>query len=335
MINFDALLTRFLSEYLPSQRNASENTISSYCTVFKYLLIYCRQIEKIPAKKIDITLFTDDFILRYLQWLQDERSCSPATINQRLFVLHSFFRYAQSQLPQCYLNFSKILNIPKRKTTKPSIGYVDADSMAKILSSPDTMTISGRRDMTLLCLIYDTGARVSEIVGLSIRDVRLDNPAKIRLFGKGSKYRDVPILPQTKNLLKSYMAENKLLLPGRADHPLFFNRSYERLTRAGVSYILNKYAADFRTVNDTQISPHVLRHTKAMHLLQAGINIVYIRDFLGHSDISTTEVYARADLSMKQKALESVKSLSPDTLPIWQKNSDLLTWLEDFSKSKK
>lgn len=335
MPNFDVLLTEFLSDYLPIQKNASEHTISSYCTAFKFLLIYCKDIERIPSKKIDAAVFTDDLILRYLQWLEDERSCSAATVNQRLFALHSFFRYARSQMPQYYMNFSKILNIPKRKATKHSIGYIDTDSMAKILAAPDTTTKSGRRDMTLLCLMYDTGARVSEIADLSIRDVRLDHPAKIRLLGKGSKYRDVPILSNNRDLLKSYMLENLLMLPGKADHPLFFNRSGGRLTRAGVAYILNKYASDYKTVDNMQISPHILRHTKAMHLLQAGVNIVYIRDFLGHADISTTEVYARADLSMKEQALESVNPLSQDAVPIWQKDSDLLNWLDNFSKLKR
>lgn len=334
MKDFDRLLTTYLSEYLPVQKAVSENTISSYCTTFKLLIRYCRGVEKIHERKMDFPALTDELIIRFLQWLEDERGCSVSTRNQRLFALHSFFRYAQGQLPQYYMYFSKILSIPKKKAPKPSIGYIDLDSMEEILSGPDLDKKSGRRDAALLSLMYDTGARVSEIVNLTVRDIRLDNPAKVHLLGKGSKFRDVPILPQTKNLLHSYMRENNLLAPGKQDAPLFFNHSGEKLTRAGVTYIVKKYTEGFTTVNNAEISPHILRHTKAMHLLQAGVNIVYIRDLLGHSDVTTTEVYARADLKMKQSALEKVQSITPADTPSWQKNPDLLIWLENFAQGK-
>lgn len=334
MKDFDRLLTMYLSEYLPVQRAVSENTVSSYCTTFKLLIHYCREVEMIQERQLDFPSLTDDLVIRFLQWIEDERGCSISTRNQRLFALHSFFRYAQGQLPQYYMNFSKILNISKKKAPKPSIGYIDLDNMEKILSGPNLDKKSGRRDAALLSLMYDTGARVSEIVSLSVRDIRLDNPAKVHLLGKGSKFRDVPILPETKSLLHSYMRENNLLTPGKQDAPLFFNHSGGKLTRAGVTYIVKKYTEEFTAVNNAAISPHILRHTKAMHLLQAGVNIVYIRDLLGHSDITTTEVYARADLKMKQSALEKVRSIAPAETPSWQQNPDLLVWLENFARGK-
>lgn len=334
MKDFDRLLTMYLSEYLPVQRAVSENTVSSYCTTFKLLIHYCREVEKIQERQLDFPSLTDDLVIRFLQWIEDERGCSISTRNQRLFALHSFFRYAQGQLPQYYMNFSKILNISKKKAPKPSIGYIDLDNMEIILSGPNLDKKSGRRDAALLSLMYDTGARVSEIVSLSVRDIRLDNPAKVHLLGKGSKFRDVPILPETKSLLHSYMRENNLLTPGKQDAPLFFNHSGGKLTRAGVTYIVKKYTEEFTAVNNAAISPHILRHTKAMHLLQAGVNIVYIRDLLGHSDITTTEVYARADLKMKQSALEKVRSIAPAETPSWQQNPDLLVWLENFARGK-
>lgn len=334
MKDFDRLLTMYLSEYLPVQRAVSENTVSSYCTTFKLLIHYCREVEKIQERQLDFPSLSDDLVIRFLQWIEDERGCSISTRNQRLFALHSFFRYAQGQLPQYYMNFSKILNISKKKAPKPSIGYIDLDNMEKILSGPNLDKKSGRRDAALLSLMYDTGARVSEIVSLSVRDIRLDNPAKVHLLGKGSKFRDVPILPETKSLLHSYMRENNLLTSGKQDAPLFFNHSGGKLTRAGVTYIVKKYTEEFTAVNNAAISPHILRHTKAMHLLQAGVNIVYIRDLLGHSDITTTEVYARADLKMKQSALEKVRSIAPAETPSWQQNPDLLVWLENFARGK-
>ena len=261
MKDFDRLLTMYLSEYLPVQRAVSENTVSSYCTTFKLLIHYCREVEKIQERQLDFLSLTDDLVIRFLQWIEDERGCSISTRNQRLFALHSFFRYAQGQLPQYYMNFSKILNISKKKAPKPSIGYIELDNMEKILSGPNLDKKSGRRDAALLSLMYDTGARVSEIVSLSVRDIRLDNPAKVHLLGKGSKFRDVPILPETKSLLHSYMRENNLLAPGKQDAPLFFNHSGGKITRAGVTYIVKKYTEEFTAVNNAAISPHILRHT--------------------------------------------------------------------------
>jgi len=333
--NFDTLITNYLSNYLPCQIEVSENTLSSYCTTFKLLLKYSRECENFPSKNIEMSAFTDDLILRFLQWLETERGASNATINQRLFAIRSFFRYAQLETPQYFLNYSKILNMPKRKTTKPSVSYIDTESIRKILHAPDNTTKIGRRDLTLLCVMYDTGARVSEIVNLSVRDVRLDNPAKIRLLGKGRKIRDVPILPKTTEMLKQYMHENHLLKAEKYDDSLFYNRIGQRLTRAGVTYILQKYTEGYSTVNDSPITPHILRHTKAMHLLQAGVSIVYIKDLLGHVNVATTEVYARADIEMKRKALEVVDSIAPAVASQWQQDATLLAWLEDFGKTNK
>lgn len=171
-------------------------------------------------------------------------------------------------------------------------------------------------------------------VNLTVRDVRLETPAKIKLFGKGRKYRDVPILPRTVAMLECYLKEHRLITADKLDYPLFFNRKRQKFTRAGVAYILSKNSSQLTTMNNTHITPHVLRHTKAMHLLQAGVSIIYIKDILGHVDISTTEVYARADLEMKRKALEKLSEISPSTPPEWNTNTDLLTWLENFGKQK-
>jgi site-specific recombinase XerD len=281
-----------------------------------------------------MSIFSDDLICRFLGWLEIERGCSNATINQRLFTIRAFSRYAQQEMPQYFLQFGRILHMRKRHTTKPQVGYVDEDSIKKIFQNPDTTSKNGRRDLVLLCLLYDTGARVSEITDLSVRDVRLDTPAKIRLFGKGRKSRDVPILPKTSAMLKNYMQENLMLDAGKNNYPLFANRLGQRLTRAGVAYILQKYVMDLKTVDGLPISPHVIRHTKAMHLLQSGVSIVYIKDLLGHVDLKTTEVYARADLEMKRKALEKGDSVSPAVAPVWKTDSNLLTWLEELANPK-
>ena len=333
-ISLSKLLTDYLSEFLPYRAELSSNTISSYCDAFKLLLRFCRDNLKMSIEKISLTDIDDTLVYSFLNWLEKERNCSNSTINQRLHAIHSFVRYAQCESPENLLTFKKVLNIPARRQTQPIVSYINENDMRKVLQNPDTSNIFGRRDLTLLSVMYDTGARVSEIVNLTVRDVRLETPAKIKLFGKGRKYRDVPILPRTVAMLESYLKEHRLITADKLDYPLFFNRKRQKFTRAGVAYILSKNSSQLTTMNNTHITPHVLRHTKAMHLLQAGVSIIYIKDILGHVDISTTEVYARADLEMKRKALEKLSEISPSTPPEWNTNTDLLTWLENFGKRK-
>jgi len=204
-----------------------------------------------------------------------------------------------------------------------------------VLKQPDRNTPPGRRDLLLLTILYDSGARVSELTDLLVRDVRLTQPATITLTGKARKVRHVPLMSKTASLLRDYMAERQLSAAHRLDHPLFFNSRNQKLTRAGVSYVINKYvkaAGKHKAVllPDT-VSPHMFRHTKAMHLLQANVNLVYIRDFLGHASVTTTEIYARADDRMKRLALEQAYSPSVvDELPAWQDDMNLMKWLQSL-----
>jgi len=173
--------------------------------------------------------------------------------------------------------------------------------------------------------LYDTGARVSELIDLNVRDVRLEDFPIVTLNGKGNKSRQVPLMAQTAVMLRDYLKSCKLTSPQSLDHPLFFNNHGDRFTRPGITYILQKY------YGDSKITPHILRHTKAMHLLQAGVNIVYIRDILGHVDLKTTEVYARADTEMKREAMQSVyQDLLPKATPNWNSDASLMQWLHDL-----
>jgi integrase/recombinase XerD len=198
---------------------------------------------------------------------------------------------------------------------------------------PDTNLHSGRRDLSVLALMYDTGARVQEIADLKVADIRIKAPATIRLTGKGNKTRIIPLMPQTMSIVKKYMADYGLLDETKQANPLFFNRKNEKLTRAGLSYILNKYVDRAKASNKElfleKMSAHVLRHSKAMHLLQSGVNLIYIRDFLGHSSVTTTEIYAKSDPEIKRKAIEEA---SPKVLPkekfSTKEKEDLCEWLK-------
>jgi site-specific recombinase XerD len=209
------------------------------------------------------------------------------------------------------------------------------DAVKTILEAPDVTCLMGRRDLVLLSLMYDTGARVQEIADLSVADVRLENPPTVKLTGKGNRSRLVPLMTPTAKLLEQYLSEHDLKHTEYGAQPMFQNRSRSKLTRAGIAYILSKYVEAARMSNPglipKKISPHCFRHSKAMHLLQSGVNLVYIRDFLGHCSIKTTEMYARADSMMKRNALEKAyQNTFSSEMPVWQKNHALLKWLKEL-----
>ncbi|MCB0832679.1 MAG: tyrosine-type recombinase/integrase [Bacteroidetes bacterium] len=328
-------LTNFFNEYLPSQRNASANTIKTYRDAFVLFLRFCRDRKRWRLDKIQLHSINAQVILEFLETLQTERCCSVATRNQRLIALHVFFRYVQTEIPELLTQCQRILAIPSSRCNRAPLHYLSLQDIAALLEQPNRSHPSGRRDCVLLSVLYDTAARVQEIINLLTKDIRLDSPAQVRLLGKGRKIRIVPLMSNTVNLLTGHMRERNLFEPHRGDEPLFVNRSGGRLSRSGVRHILLKYAekAGLLTADERRsVSPHMIRHSRAMHLLEAGTPIVVIRDLLGHVDVKTTEIYARANLEMKRQALEKLEPLSPDHLlepipPRWQTDKNLLDWL--------
>jgi site-specific recombinase XerD len=228
---------------------------------------------------------------------------------------------------------NSILSIKTKKKPINEVNYLSIVSIKELLSMPDMVTNSGRRDLSVLALMYDTGARVQEIADIQVADMRIKAPATIRLTGKGNKTRIIPVMPQTISIVKAYMADYGLLDKTKATWPLFFNRNNKKLTRAGLSYILNKYTGKAKIKNKDlfpeKISAHVLRHSKAMHLLQSGVNLIYIRDFLGHTSVTTTEIYARSNPEIKRKAIEEASHnvLPKEKFSIKEKK-DLFEWLK-------
>lgn len=336
--NFAVHLSRYLGSYLPGQSGCSVNTVHSYRDAFSLLLLYCRDERNLPPHKLTLEQIDRHLVEEFLQWLETNRSCSASTRNSRLAAIRAFFSYLQYEEPQTLARCQEILAIPNKKAQKKVMSFLTLDEIQVLLAQADTDTRSGRRDLTMLSLLYDTGARVQELADLTIGDVRLSSPTVIRLTGKGNKARLVPIMAPTEKLLRKYLEEHDPNYSIHGGYPLFCNRDGKKLTRAGVAYILNKYAAQAQSLGSispqTTISPHVLRHSKAMHLLQSGVNLIYIRDLLGHADVSTTEVYARADERFKREALMmAYPSPSPDTEETaWQKDTDLLDWLKNLGK---
>ncbi len=298
--DFSVHVTSFLTHYLAAQRNVSPNTIKAYRDVFTLLLRFCRDVQGIAPERLRLEQIDVSLVEAFLDYLERERKSSPRTRNHRLAALHAFFRYVQAEEPARMLQCQKILAIPQRRHARPTVAYLSKEELAEILAQPVLRTPDGRRDAVLLSVLYDTGARVQELIDLSVGDVRMDPPAQLRLLGKGRKMRAVPLMGNTVQLLRDHIRE---------------------IVRAR-----NKRPSLSRTV-----SPHTLRHTKGMHLLQSGISLDMIRDFLGHVDVKTTQIYARANLEMKRNALENINDSSPvQTIPCWQQNKDLLDWLHSL-----
>lgn len=325
-------LTGFFTGYLPGIRNVSGNTIKAYKDAFKLLLAFYSEVYVIPPEKLVIEKISDKTIMEYLDWLQKERKCTNSTRNQRPAALHTFFRYLQLQDPEKLMLCQKILAIPFKKTSKPVIQHLTVEQTKLLLKQPDMRERCGRRDLVLLSVLYDTGARVQEICNLRVRDVRLDPSALVTLTGKGCKSRQVPLLGNTVNLLRNYMEEHNMLRNGKQDMPLFQNQRHAALSRSGITHMLQKYADKIEPPKmPSKITPHILRHSKAVHLLQAGINIVLIRDILGHVSVRTTEMYARVEMETKRKTLEKAYSdMAPENMPDWNQDESLLDFLENL-----
>jgi site-specific recombinase XerD len=332
--DFARHLTDFLTHHLAAQRNLSPHTIKAYRDVFTLLLRFCRDERGLAAEKLCLKHIDVPLVEAFLDYLGTHRGSSPRTRNHRLAGLHAFFRYVQTEDPAHLHQCQKILAIPQQRHARPTVTYLSREELAELLAQPDLRTPAGRRDAVLLSVLYDTGARVQELIDLSVGNVRLDSPAQLRLTGKGRKTRAVPLMPSTVQLLRDHIRENRLGGPERFDAPLFQNARHQRLTRSGVRYLLHKYLARARAKCPSlnrAVSPHTLRHTKGMHLLQSGISLDMIRDFLGHVDVKTTQIYARANLEMKRKALEAIAEPSPvPSLPSWQRDQTLLDWLRSL-----
>jgi integrase/recombinase XerD len=327
-------LTAFLTDYLAGQRQVSPHTIQAYRDVFVLFLRFCRDQYGVEPERLHLAQITPDLIVAFLEYLRTERQVSVGTRNHRLAALHAFFRYLQTEEPATLLHCQRILAIPFQRPMQTPVEYLSTEDVAAILHHPDLTTRAGRRDAVLLSLLYDTGARVQELIDLHVHDVRLDAPAHVRLTGKGRKQRLVPLMANTVTLVRDYVTEHGLDRAERASVPLFGNRHGGRLSRSGVRYILAKYVArarDTQPVTVQRVSPHTLRHTKAMHLLQAGTPLVIIRDILGHADLKSTEIYAKADLEMKRQALAKASSQSSAVqVPSWQHNATLMEWLRSL-----
>lgn len=332
--DFGGCLTNFLTTYLSGTRNYSRNTVHAYRDTFKLFLIYSYEKMGIPAEKIQIRDITPDVVRGFIDWLKSERGNSLRTANHRLAAIHSFFRYLQYRMPEHLEQCQRILSVEMATVETPLVGYLTVEELGLIFEQVSEATREGRRDSVLLRLLYDTAARVQELCDMKVRDVYLDENPHVILHGKGKKDRYVPIVTEVARDVGRYMSENGLNRPEFVDMPLFTNRRREKLSRAGVAYIVKKYADAAREKSPKipkKVTPHMFRHTKATHLCQAGIDIIYIRDILGHCHVTTTEIYMRLNVEHTRDALENAYPELPTSgLPDWKEDNSLMKTLNSL-----
>lgn len=331
--NIVSLITSFFSVYLPNTVGYSENTIKSYRDTFILLFRYSEEKHLCPNGKINISLFDKDVMSNFLDWLETDRNASISTRNQRLAALKSFAKYASYNSIENLDLFQRILELKPKKGVSKTVDYLSVDAVALLLQQPDINSRSGIRDLVILSLLYESGARVQELIDIKVGDISLTNPATLKLIGKGKKVRIIPISIKLASIVKKYIFVWNL---NNTEDYLFTNRCHAPLTRSGITYILKKYVADAlksnpELIGHTNIHPHVLRHSKAMHLLESGVNLIYIRDFLGHSSVTTTEIYARSNPEIKRKYLEEAAINIDTSINRYsaKEKETLLQWLKN------
>jgi site-specific recombinase XerD len=304
------ILQRYFCEYLVSQRDLSQNTITSYRDTFRLLLDFLKRRYRIQPDRVCVEDLDAPHVLAFLDDLERRRSNTARSRNARRAALRCFIRYAAAAEPQLLPVAQRVLAIPAKRFERASVGYLTREQMQAILNSPDVATFSGRRDRVLLMLLYNTGARVSEIAGLKVQDLILQSRVSVHIRGKGRKNRSMPLWQKTAKLLRTWLKE----LDGSPDSPLIPNTHGHGLTRSGIAQRLRQ-AVQRGMINEPslqalRISPHLIRHTTAMHLLQSGVDLSVIAMWLGHESTQTTHQYLDADLELKKRALSCLEQPS-------------------------
>jgi site-specific recombinase XerD len=333
--DFAIALQKFFHDYLAHQRGCSTNTIKSYRDTFKIFLYYMLRKKSIPAHKITLNQLTSKEIKEFQKYLMTTRKNSERTRIQRMAAIHSFINFLQHEYPDRIAQWQQILAIPQVRCPHKLIKYLTQKETAALMSVILTNSKKGWRDKAMILLLYDSGARVQELVDLTVRDIRLDTLAQVTLTGKGKKMRVVPLMPTTVQILNKYGELFKLLQNNMKESPLFKNRKGEKLTRFGVSYLLKKYGTKAKMLEKSipsNLTPHILRHSKAIHLLEQGVSEIVIQNILGHTDMKTTAIYAKINSEMIRNAL---KKINNDTLELeeqysWQKDEDIMSMLESL-----
>ncbi len=334
--NFGRCVTRFLTSYLPGEKNLSTHTIRSYSLVLRMFIGHLDSTAGIKPERIELKDITAESIKGFLAKMGASQRINPNTHNQRLSALKSFVRYTILEYPAFIQDGQRILAIPSMRSTAHEIVYLEKEAMKALLAVPDQTSVRGRRDLAIMAMLYDTGARIQELISLKVKDIRLEKPETATLLGKGRKMRTVPLMTETAKIVKSYMSDRGFLEQPACDSIHLFNsKNRKQFTRPGVDKILKRHFAIAKTANPAipfpkNIHPHAIRASRAIHLLESGVNIIAIRDFLGHASVTTTQVYLRVNNKAKQDAITRAYPALTEAVPAWRENGDLMTLLKEL-----
>jgi integrase/recombinase XerD len=329
--NLGSSLRSFFCDYQPRQCNASPNTVWAYRDSLRQLLCHAASSKKCSVAELELGDLGHKMVLTFLESIETKQGNSISTRNHRLAAIRSFFRFVAQTSPESVGQAAQILTIPTKRTISKSVDYLTKEELSAILRQVPAETEAGRRDDALLRFLHNTGARVQEVVDLRASDLRLDSSPSVRILGKGRKERFCPLWRDTAKRLRDHLRAREVPLDSVA--PVFTNNHGKNLTRFGVSYIIEKYVQlatrTCPSLIQKNVHPHTFRHTTALHLLQAGVDLNTIRCWLGHADISTTNRYVELDLEMKRKALSSVAAPSGQSRRLTM-DDDMLAWLDSI-----
>jgi site-specific recombinase XerD len=326
-------LSTFLREHLPRERRASRHTCEAYTYSFQLLVCFAADRLRIRPSRLEIEQIDAPLILAFLEYIECERGNSARTRNARLAAVNSFFRFLEYRLPACLDQSRRIHAIPMKKTDEALVGYLTRDEVRALLDAPDPRIASGVRDRAMLHLAFAAGLRVSELVGLRIDQLDCRALSSVHIMGKGRRERVLPLWKETATVLKAWLA----IRPNSGDPELFLNAPGGAMTRSGFEYILAKHVAMAAhkqpSIADKRVTPHVLRHTCAMHTLQATRDVRKVSLWLGHATLQSTEIYLRADPTEK---LEALAAMTPPTLKRgrFRTPDKLLAMLKDTRRTK-
>ena len=318
-------LRRFLAEHIVTERNLARNTQKSYRDTFALLLPFVGTRTRKPVERLAVQDLTARRVLQFLAHLEEDRRCSVQTRNQRLTAIRAFARFVASRDPGHLEWSANIRAIALKKATPQPIGWLSKTEMKALLEVPDRRTPRGRIEHALLLFLYNTGARVSEATELVAGNLQIGRHdgghALVTIHGKGGKHRQCPLWPRTERVLAA-------LVQGRADgDAVFISRQRRPYTRFGVYRLVERCAARVPSLARRKITPHVIRHSSACHLLRAGVDLNTIRAWLGHASLDTTNIYAEIDLEMKAKAMALCDAAEPGPHRPWKENKGLMAFL--------
>ncbi len=324
-------LHEFLADYLPRLRGMSGHTVHSYRDCLALLLRFVASRRSRPVVALDLDDLAPNIVIEFLSHLETKRGNCVATRNVRLAAIHAFFRHLAMAHPERLEQSQRILAIPFKRSRHRAIEYLEHEEIQAVLATIDRTCRDGRRDYVLLVTMFNTGARVQEVLDLRPCDLQLARPIQVRLFGKGRKERFCPLWPQTAEILRAHLEEHKIE-PSSTER-LFRNHRGAPLTRFGVRYLLRRRCADASRVipslGKKRLHPHSMRHSTAVHLLRAGVDLVTISHWLGHASPNTTNRYATVDLEIKRAAIAKAQPVGDAAVPSsWRADASILEWLE-------